>query len=74
LIQVSEPFVRMAHLSVDGVRDVSTWLINFWRLTTERSDVGQVFKILRMSVSSREGEYARAYLETGQDKEQHWQS
>jgi len=50
--------VRIEHLSVDGERDFSTWVMNVLRLTTERSEVGQVFKI----------------LDTGQDREQHWQS
>lgn len=66
--------MRIEHLSVDGARDFSIWVTNVLRLTTERSEVGQVFRILYTLAISVEERYQRAYLDTGQDREQHWQS
>lgn len=38
----------MAHLSADGARVFAIFVINAWKPITERSDLGQVFKILEL--------------------------
>lgn len=56
MIQVSVPLLRMAHLSVDGARVFATFVMNVWKLITERSDLGQAFKILELLAGCEEND------------------
>jgi hypothetical protein len=42
------PLFRMAHLSADGASSLATCLMNPGKPMTERSDLGQTFKILEL--------------------------
>ncbi len=42
------PLFRMAHLSVDPASSLATCLTNRGKLITERSDLGQTFKMLEL--------------------------
>ena len=66
------PLFRMAHLSADGASWLATCLMNPGKPITERSDLGQTFKILQILVGITE-ENSWTHFETGQDNSQHSQ-
>jgi len=47
-MQTPVPLLRMAHLSADGASWLATCLMNPGKPITERSDLGQTFKILEL--------------------------